>query len=166
MEYQTVDESIKKYLELILSRAYYLDLKSQNISRPAVLTITYSSDILIEKELLAEDFKIGFLKTNASVPVAKWEIYFDVQLDEQLNSVSVALPKIESGIFALARKDINDFMPQTVEPPDIGPQNFLPVSRDTDADGLTDIEEAVFAANPNTADTDKDGFTDYKEILN
>lgn len=46
------------------------------------------------------------------------------------------------------------------------PENsWLPVL-DTDADGLTDEEEAVLSTNPNEIDTDQDGYLDLAEVKN
>ena len=39
------------------------------------------------------------------------------------------------------------------------------ISRDSDADGLTDMEEDVIGTNPGKPDTDVDGYTDSSEIL-
>lgn len=40
------------------------------------------------------------------------------------------------------------------------------VSRDTDGDGLTDIEETVFGTLPSNLDTDGDGYSDGSEVSN
>ncbi|MFH1620788.1 MAG: hypothetical protein ABIB04_01750 [Patescibacteria group bacterium] len=45
--------------------------------------------------------------------------------------------------------------------------NIQPIEgKDTDADGLTDVEEAVFGTNPAIKDTDGDGFSDGSEVSN
>lgn len=38
--------------------------------------------------------------------------------------------------------------------------------KDTDTDGLTDVEEAIFSTNPTVADTDGDGYSDGSEVTN
>lgn len=38
-------------------------------------------------------------------------------------------------------------------------------SQDTDLDGLTDVEEALYGTNLSVADTDKDGYTDGQELV-
>lgn len=45
----------------------------------------------------------------------------------------------------------------------IGPGNN---GRDSDGDGLTDVEEAAIGSNPDAADTDRDGWNDGDELLN
>lgn len=47
-------------------------------------------------------------------------------------------------------------------------QNFsspLPLAPDTDNDGLTDVEEALFGTNPNSSDSDNDIYSDGSELL-
>ncbi len=43
----------------------------------------------------------------------------------------------------------------------VGP---LPATRDSDSDGLTDVEETVMGTNANLPDTDADGFIDGKQV--
>ncbi len=43
-------------------------------------------------------------------------------------------------------------------PPDYGK------AKDSDQDGLTDPEEAIYGTDPHKADTDGDGYSDYDEI--
>jgi hypothetical protein len=43
---------------------------------------------------------------------------------------------------------------------------ILTTSLDTDKDGLTDVEEALYGTNPTNPDTDGDGYTDGLELLN
>lgn len=42
--------------------------------------------------------------------------------------------------------------------------SIVPSSLDTDADGLTDIEETLYGTNPNNPDTDGDGYSDGQEV--
>lgn len=44
------------------------------------------------------------------------------------------------------------------------PAPVVPVTVDSDGDGLTDEEEAQLGINPNEVDTDSDGLTDYEEV--
>ena len=44
--------------------------------------------------------------------------------------------------------------------------NALPSSQDTDADGLTDIEEALYGTSISVADTDGDAYADGQEVPN
>lgn len=46
----------------------------------------------------------------------------------------------------------------------VGTGPVLPASKDTDGDGLTDTEEAVFGTDPSKPDTDGDGFIDGKQL--
>ena len=41
-----------------------------------------------------------------------------------------------------------------------------PAGLDTDSDGLTDLEEALFKSNPRNPDSDADGFLDGNEVFN
>jgi len=49
--------------------------------------------------------------------------------------------------------------PPTVEP-------LPPAGLDTDSDGISDLEEALFGAEPRSPDTDRDGFLDGNEVFN
>lgn len=44
------------------------------------------------------------------------------------------------------------------------PLSQIASSLDSDSDGLTDVEEALFGTDPKKADTDKDGFSDGQEV--
>ncbi|MCH7492373.1 hypothetical protein IID19_02135 [Patescibacteria group bacterium] len=44
--------------------------------------------------------------------------------------------------------------------------NEIPTSVDSDLDGLTDVEEALFGTSVSLADTDGDNFSDGQEVLN
>ncbi len=46
----------------------------------------------------------------------------------------------------------------------VTPTGPLPSSTDTDSDGLTDVEEAVYGTDAAKADTDADGFIDGKQV--
>lgn len=43
-------------------------------------------------------------------------------------------------------------------------QPIINLEKDSDGDGLTDVEEVELKTNPNDADTDSDGLTDWAEI--
>jgi len=47
----------------------------------------------------------------------------------------------------------------------IGPI-VLTTTRDTDLDGVTDLEETLYATNPQKFDSDDDTYTDHQELLN
>ena len=49
-------------------------------------------------------------------------------------------------------------------PPEVEP--LPPAGLDTDSDGLSDLEEALFGADPRSPDTDRDGFLDGNEVFN
>lgn len=49
--------------------------------------------------------------------------------------------------------------PKEVEP-------LPPAGLDTDSDGITDLEESLFGADPRSPDTDLDGFLDGNEVFN
>ena len=51
-------------------------------------------------------------------------------------------------------------------PPTPDPNAPAVLSRDSDTDGLTDIEEELMGTNSDLADTDGDGFKDGSEVLN
>lgn len=53
--------------------------------------------------------------------------------------------------------------PESEQPSDNQDQQNQPQPIDSDADGLTDEEEAGFGTDPNNADTDADGLTDREE---
>lgn len=55
--------------------------------------------------------------------------------------------------------------PEEAPPRVIPPGTILPRSRDTDADGLTDLEEEIFGSNPTQPDTDGDGYLDGHEAF-
>lgn len=59
---------------------------------------------------------------------------------------------------------VNEPAPPPPPPPVAPPPP--PANQDTDADGLTDAEEAVLATNPGAADTDGDGYADPVELAN
>lgn len=47
----------------------------------------------------------------------------------------------------------------------VNASRLLPTSKDTDADGLTDVEEQLYQTNTTKADTDGDGYFDGAEVL-
>ncbi len=51
-------------------------------------------------------------------------------------------------------------------PPPPEQPKLPPAGLDTDSDGLTDLEEALFGTNPQNPDTDSDGFLDGNEVFN
>ena len=79
------------------------------------------------------------------------------------------LPEIENGVpVEWAKKNGLDAAeyakPQTIKGMD--KQIQIPFSmRDTDGDGLTDLNEAKYCTDPNGSDTDGDGLSDYDEIF-
>lgn len=56
--------------------------------------------------------------------------------------------------------------PSSNVPPPSATPTVLPVSTDSDGDGLTDVEEISWGTDPNKADTDGDGYNDLQEIQN
>ncbi len=50
-------------------------------------------------------------------------------------------------------------------PPPPETPRLPPAGLDTDSDGLTDLEEALFGTNPQNPDTDADGFLDGNEVF-
>lgn len=57
---------------------------------------------------------------------------------------------------------------EEVETPAATPEPTQPrlASSDTDADGLTDVEETIYATNPELPDSDADGYSDATEVAN
>lgn len=51
-------------------------------------------------------------------------------------------------------------------PPPPAEPAVIPLATDTDKDGLTDVEEALYGTNPNNPDTDGDGYADGLELIN
>lgn len=54
---------------------------------------------------------------------------------------------------------------QDLPPPAPEPAKLPPAGLDTDSDGLTDLEEALFSSDPKNPDTDSDGFLDGNEVF-
>jgi hypothetical protein len=52
-----------------------------------------------------------------------------------------------------------------VPPPAPEPAKLPPAGLDTDSDGLTDLEEALYASDPKNPDSDNDGFLDGNEVF-
>lgn len=46
-----------------------------------------------------------------------------------------------------------------------GSKDLIDLTRDSDGDGLYDVEEFAFASDPNSADSDDDGLSDAEEVL-
>jgi hypothetical protein len=56
--------------------------------------------------------------------------------------------------------------PEAGEELETGTENaVVPISLDSDGDGLTDLEEVIFGTSPTNPDTDGDGYRDATEIL-
>ena len=51
-------------------------------------------------------------------------------------------------------------------PPQVKQTPLPPAGLDTDSDGLSDLEEAIFGTDPRSPDTDGDGFLDGNEVFN
>jgi hypothetical protein len=56
--------------------------------------------------------------------------------------------------------------PPTPEPPPSAPPSEPAEAPDTDNDGLSNDEEALYGTNPDKADSDEDGFSDSVELVN
>ena len=74
----------------------------------------------------------------------------------------------------IARNETGDSQPsneamvttRSLPPPPPKQEPLPPAGLDTDSDGLTDLEEALFGADPRNPDTDGDGFLDGNEVFN
>ncbi|MBU2566690.1 fibronectin type III domain-containing protein [Patescibacteria group bacterium] len=55
---------------------------------------------------------------------------------------------------------------QALPPPPPEQEPLPPAGLDSDSDGISDLEEAIFAADPRNPDTDGDGFLDGNEVFN
>ncbi len=66
----------------------------------------------------------------------------------------------ESAASAEAFADVPALPPPAPEAPKLPPAGL-----DSDSDGLSDVEEALFATNPQLPDTDGDGFLDGNEVF-
>jgi len=51
-------------------------------------------------------------------------------------------------------------------PPPAAVEPLPPAGLDTDSDGISDLEESIFGADPRSPDTDGDGFLDGNEVFN
>lgn len=86
---------------------------------------------------------------------------------EPINEEAVTPPEPAAGTEPEAATSTEE---QATTSPDIAPTTTEPVltppplSRDSDSDGLTDIEEDVIGTNPAKPDSDVDGFKDSDEI--
>ena len=121
-------------------------------SKPATLKIFYKEE-QIEKRW-ENDLTLGYLKDENLVPIQS-------SIDTSNNYLSLKLDFLPASSFAIIIEE-SKTIPQ---PEEMIISPSTPSSKDTDQDGLTDVEEELYLTNKDNPDTDSDGVADGKEIL-
>lgn len=125
--------------------------------KPAVLKINYPESLV---DPAWESFiKIGYFKDNL------WTLINETNLDTVNNTASVEFSFLSANTYGLIveQSKIESVVSKS-KLPVIAPQ--VSSSEDSDFDGLTNVEEAVYQTEPNNPDTDFDGIPDGREVIN
>lgn len=85
-------------------------------------------------------------------------------LEEGINGLNAGIHSIANTELLTINGDIQKVVIK--EDPELGQPVVLASSRDTDLDGVTDLEEFMYGTNPQLFDSDDDSYTDHQEILN
>ncbi len=144
---------------VVLAGFYKISLVNNSVlpvlSKPMTLKINYAES-LVRPEW--ESFiKIGYFKDDLWTPV------MESILETVNNTISAIFSSFPADTFGLIVERVRVEPPVSL-PPVIAPQ--VSSSQDSDADGLTDVEEAIYQTEVNNPDTDGDGVPDGLEIVN
>lgn len=132
----------------------------------------YPADF-VEGEWADED--LVYLEEIPVDPINEEEIiYFYSRTGDSSYSLSffleIGINELGEGIHLLSEKSkisingkITDIVVQ--EDTNLGPV-VLTTTRDTDLDGVTDLEELLYGTDPQKFDSDDDSYTDHQELLN
>ena len=147
-----VEESSYKVIETIYNFNIEPNDFSLVFSESVRLKISYNQEFINAD--WEEHLVLGYFKDNLWTPL-------ESILDTNKNTLSINFDILPSKIFAiLVAKDKTT---PKIEKFQIAPN--IPLSIDSDNDGLTNIEENIFTTQINNPDTDGDGNPDGQEVL-
>lgn len=85
-------------------------------------------------------------------------------LEEGVNGLAAGIHSIMNTQLLTLNGDIQEVVIE--DDTDLTQPRVLASSRDTDLDGVTDLEEFMYGTDPQLFDSDDDSYTDHQEILN
>ncbi len=136
----------------MLGGLYKLSKTDVILKKNVSLEIKYHEDT-VEKQW-ESDIKLAYFKDGMWTPLP-------AELDTQVNSLKVELGVLPSDTFSIVVH--KDHLTPGEEKFNIIPAT--PSSSDSDSDGLTDMEESLFATQKNNPDTDADQTPDGQEVV-
>ncbi|TSC94734.1 MAG: thrombospondin type 3 repeat-containing protein [Parcubacteria group bacterium Athens1014_10] len=142
--YEDFDPTIQ-----IIGPVYFLEPQLISLFKPVTLYLTCAGEELLKIEKQTKDLKIGSWGDKG------WQT-LEGNIDEQNNTISVSLDKLESYTYAIIIS-----LESEIELP--GEELFS--GADLDKDGLTDEEEKIYKTNPLNSDSDGDNYLDGEEVV-
>jgi hypothetical protein len=140
----------------IIGGIYIFTPSDIKLKRSITLILGYDDKIISDYK--EKNFRVAFLENE------KWN-FLEAQQDVENNTFIVTLLDLKD-VFAILVPKTKEILANLDVDLDIINPDILPSTIDSDFDGLTDVEEGIFGADPQRADSDIGGYPDGWEVIN